>query len=74
MDDRQPITTAEALAELDLGEIMDGYWDGFRGDEEPGNNRSLSYWHGWRNGHGDRNHTSDAAQVALAKAVVGRPR
>jgi hypothetical protein len=63
---RTPIDTAAELATLDYSEIVEGYRDGFNGESEPGDNRSLSYWHGWRNGHGDKAGTADAAQHALA--------
>lgn len=36
-------------------EMLAGYWDGLRGDPEPGANRSHSYRHGWKNGRDDRN-------------------
>ena len=36
-------------------EMLQGYWDGLRGEPEPGANRSHSYRHGWRNGRDDRN-------------------
>ena len=40
-----------------------------------GNNRSRSYWHGWRNGRVDGGHDKgDQAMQALARAVVGRER
>lgn len=52
---------------------MEGYRDGLAGDVEPGDNRSLSYWHGWRNGAVDGGHREkDEAQAILAKAMVGR--
>lgn len=35
-------------------EMLAGYWDGWRGEPEPGANRSNSYRHGWRNGRDDR--------------------
>lgn len=67
---RTPVTTTAELATLDDGEILEGYRDGFAGEPEPGDNRSKSYWHGWRNGTSDRYHTADAAQRTLARAVV----
>ena len=35
-------------------ELLQGYWDGLRGEAEPGNNRSHCYRHGWQNGRDDR--------------------
>lgn len=42
------------LADTDR-EMLEGYWDGLRGEPEPGANRSHSYRHGWKNGRDDRN-------------------
>lgn len=69
MSERTPVTTAEQLDALDDDEIMEGYWDGRAGEPEPGNNRSLSYWHGWRNGNTDRpgGPNPDAAQIGLVR-------
>lgn len=73
--DREPITKTADLAPLDDAEVIEGYHDGFAGDAEPGGNRSLSYWHGWRNGAVDGGHrTKDAAQAALAHDYLkGQP-
>jgi hypothetical protein len=68
---RVPITKAAALDALDDEELIDGYRDGLHGEPEPGDNRSLSYWHGWRNGMIDSKRLpSDAASMALAKDAV----
>lgn len=64
--DRTPIRTAAELAMLDHADVVEGYLDGLNGDSEPGDNRSKSYWHGWRNGMMDRAGKVDAAQAALA--------
>jgi hypothetical protein len=62
-----PVTT------LDDGELLEGYRDGRAGEPEPGNNRSRSYWHGWRNGAVDGGHrTKDEAQAVLAAAYARR--
>lgn len=66
---REPVITAEELATLDDGEILEGYWDGLDGDAEPGDNRSKAYWHGWRNGRNDRGHKVDPAQRLLIRDV-----
>jgi len=62
---RDPVTTQAELATLDSNEIVEGYRDGKAGEPEPGDNRSKSYCHGWRNGQNDRAGTSDAAQIQL---------
>lgn len=73
--DRIPVSTLADLDTLDEAEILEGYWDGRAGEPEPGNNRSRSYWHGWRNGRVDGRHDKgDQAMQALARAVVGRER
>lgn len=75
MVDRIPITAPADLEALDRAEIMEGYMDGLSGDGEPGDNRSPSYWHGWRNGAVDGGHREkDIAQVLLARAVVAKSR
>lgn len=71
MSDRTPVSTLAELNTLNSDEIVEGYRDGIRGEPEPGNNRSKSYWHGWRNGRVDGKHAeSDWAQQALAKEYV----
>mgnify|MGYP000943655090 CR=1 FL=1 len=68
---RSPITKAQDLDTLDDAEVLEGYHDGRAGEPEPGDNRSLSYWHGWRNGLIDGRHAEpDNASMALAKDVV----
>lgn len=67
MTDRIPITKAADLEHLDEAELLEGYHDGRAGLPEPGNNRSFSFWHGWRNGAVDGGHRKgDAAQAELA--------
>lgn len=71
MNKRKPISTVAELSLLDDTEMLEGYFDGFDGEPEPGDNRSLSYWHGWRNGAVDGKHRKgDAAQRKLAHEVV----
>lgn len=73
--ERIPITTTEQLDNLDSKEIMQGYWDGYDNEPEPGNNRSLSYWHGWRNGQVDGKHKqADKAMRLLAHDVISKKR
>lgn len=65
--DRIPIRTKAESDLLDDAEVIEGYWSGREGDAEPGNNRSLSFWHGWRNGAVDGHHREpDEAQAAHA--------
>jgi hypothetical protein len=72
---RIPVTTIDDLDSLDAKEIVEGYWDGYDGEPEPGNNRSRSYWHGWRNGAVDGKHRQiDQAQRDLARAWQARTR
>jgi len=68
-----PVTTLADLDSLDDAELLEGYRDGRAGEPEPGNNRSRSYWHGWRNGAVDGGHRDkDLAQSELARVVVQR--
>lgn len=70
MSEFRPVTTLADLDALDGAEIVEGYRAGFAGEPEPGNNRSRSYWHGWRNGSVDGRHREkDAAQAELARVV-----
>jgi len=66
----QPVTTIADLDQLDSDEMYEGFRDGFKGEPEPGGNRSRAYWHGWRNGAVDGGHREkDEAQAVLAAAV-----
>jgi hypothetical protein len=68
---RIPITDVRLLDELDEREMIEGYFDGKDGWREPGDNRSYSYWHGWRNGASDGHHREiDLAQRELAKSFI----
>lgn len=70
MSEFLPVRTAADLATLDDDEIVEGYRDGLRGEPEPGNNRSRSYWHGWRNGMVDSGRRrSDEHQRALVEST-----
>jgi hypothetical protein len=72
---RDPITDPAELDGLDDADLLEGYRDGRAGEPEPGDNRSISYWHGWRNGAADGGHRPiDAAQRELARAMVARTR
>lgn len=72
MNEFRPVRRLEDLVTLDDEEVLDGYRDGLRGEPEPGNNRSRSYWHGWRNGAVDSGRRrSDDAQRELARTCLG---
>lgn len=62
-----------AVQALDEAEIIEGYWDGYHGEPEPGDNRTLSYWHGWRNGAGDKGlRPQDDEQRRICHEYVSR--
>lgn len=68
---RIPIIKAEKLKELDDSEVTQGYADGLKNEPNPGDNRTYSYWHGWRNGMVDGGWAElDKHQRALCKDVV----
>lgn len=66
-----PVIDLVDLDTLDSAEVIEGYHDGYEGFPEPGDNRSRSYWHGWRNGAVDGGHREkDDAQAILAHEYV----
>jgi hypothetical protein len=68
---RIPLRTAAELDALDDAEVLEGYRDGRANEPEPGDNRSLSYWHGWRQGTADGHHRKmDEADGALARDSI----
>jgi hypothetical protein len=68
MAEFSPIKTVAEFKQLDDGEILEGYFDGFHGSPAPGSDRSRSYWHGWRNGQVDAGRAEpDVAQRLLAQ-------
>jgi len=69
MAEFNPIRTVADFRTLDDAEVLEGYLGGFDGEAEPGNTRSRSYWHGWRNGRVDSARClPDLAYMALAEA------
>ncbi len=52
---REPVISLMDLARLDEIEQREGYQDGYEG-LPCGDNRSRSYWHGWRQGSRDAGH------------------
>ena len=75
MSEFAPVTTMADLDALDLDEMRAGYWDGFQGEPEPGNNRTRSYWHGWCNGAVDKGlREKTQEQAELARLCVAEAR
>jgi hypothetical protein len=69
-DNREPVISVMVLASLDDAEMLEGYSDGNAG-EPCGDNRSRSYWHGWRTGSLDGKHREkDFWDSMLASNVV----
>lgn len=67
---RRPVATRADLETLDSGDIVEGYLDGLN-NEPCGDNRSRSFWHGWRNGMVDGKHAEgDYEQACLAQDLV----
>jgi hypothetical protein len=73
INDRIPVTTLEELDSLNEDEILQGYLSGRQGSAAPGDDKSKSFWHGWRNGMIDSGHMiSDREYYLLATLVVNR--
>ena len=67
---REPVISVMGLASLDDGEMLEGHTGGFAG-EPCGDNRSRSYWHGWRTGSLDGKHREkDMWDGMLASAAA----
>lgn len=69
---REPVISLMDLARLDESEQREGYQDGCEG-LPCGDNRSRSYWHGWRQGArdgGHRNRDGDFWDSMLTSNVV----
>lgn len=64
------LAQVEQMDDLDL---VDGYRSGLAAEDEPGDNRSDSFWHGWRNGASDRGlREIDDDQRNIAREFVAR--
>jgi hypothetical protein len=64
-----PVITIADFRQLDDGEMLEGYFDGFHDSPPPGSDRSRAFWHGWRNGRVDAGLANpDLAQIALEYA------
>lgn len=68
------VASLSDLALLDEQEILEGYLHGMRGNhDEPGSDRSRSFWNGWRNAMTDRGILPALQeQAALAREIVKR--
>ena len=72
MSEFAPVETVADLNHLDADEIVAGYRDGLTCADEPGSDKSRSYWHGWRNAQTDRGRVpADASQQRLCVAYLG---
>lgn len=75
MSEFKPVSTLKDLENLDSDEILRGYREGWDGAQEPGSDKSRSYWHGWRNAMADKNKIPhDSAMSQLAVEYVRRQR
>lgn len=73
MSEYQSVKTKAELNLLDEQEMVSGYLYGLNCANEPGSDKSKSFWHGWRNAQVDRGRISiDDAQMMLAREVVGK--
>lgn len=71
MADRRPVLSVDELLALDGPEMVEGYQDGRGGEPPPGDNRSRSYWHGWRVGAMDAGRIPiDADHAALVASAA----
>lgn len=70
---RLPLKNTNLLNALDNEELKEGYFDGLNNEPEPNDNRSYSYWHGWRNGMVDGGHrVVDKFQKKLARDFIAQ--
>jgi len=71
MSEFQKVSSKKDLDNLDDTDMVAGYMAGFDGADEPGSDKSRSYWHGWRNGMTDGGRAEkDAEQANLATEIV----
>jgi len=72
MSEFKPVETAADLGLLDEDDIVRGYMDGLDCADEPGSDKSRSYWHGWRNAQTDKGRQQpDIYQQRLVAQYVG---
>lgn len=56
-------------------EVVDGYRAGYRGESEPGSDKSRSFFHGWKNGRVDGGFDQiDEHQQEFARAFIANQR
>lgn len=73
MSEYQPLSTAAEADFLDMDDCVEGYMSGLRTEEEPGSDKSKSFWHGWRNGMIDRGKIPiDEAAQNLCREMIRR--
>ena len=72
MSEFKPVENVTDLKLLDDDEIVRGYMDGLDCADEPGSDKSRSYWHGWRNAQTDKGRAPlDIHQQRLVAQYVG---
>jgi hypothetical protein len=72
MSEFKPVETLADLDLLDEDEIVRGYREGCKCADEPGSDKSRSYWHGWRNAQTDKGRAQpDIHQQRLVAQYVG---
>lgn len=75
MSEFEKISTLQDLNVQDEADLLAGYRAGLDNAQEPGSDKSRSFWHGWRNGRVDGGHVRiDADQEKLAKLYVAAQR
>ncbi len=68
MSEFKTVASIADFRTLDEAEVLLGYLEGFDGLPCPGNGRSRSFVHGWRNGMADAGYAeTDHAQMVLAE-------
>ena len=72
MSEFKPVETLADLNKLDSDEIVAGYLAGSRMLDEPGSDKSRSFWHGWRNAQMDHGRLlHDSAATRLVREYLG---
>ena len=72
MSEFMPVETLADLNKLDTDEIVAGYLAGSRMVDEPGSDKSRSFWHGWRNAQTDKGRAQvDIHQQRLVHEILG---
>lgn len=71
MSEFQTEGTIIELHSMDDDEILSGYWSGYKGEPEPGSDKSNSFYHGWCNGMVDSKRMEPTQrQMLLAREIV----